>query len=134
MQLLDHCRVGALTPARMSASSIFSFFFTAAGIYTAYLTQGDVSEKLSTEVYNGTRFHHMLILPMFQSITCFLVALVALLASHTIWLSSTNKQYPGIFEYSMISLTSSVGPSMGYASLRNISYPAQVSPVMSCGE
>ncbi|GMH44523.1 hypothetical protein BSKO_12475 [Bryopsis sp. KO-2023] len=105
------------------------FLSTAVGIYTAYLTQGIVSEKLSTDSFDGSRFEYMSALPMLQSATCFLVGLLLHFGFER--KKGSANDYPPVIEYWRSGLSSTVGPAMGYASLRNISYPAQV-VVKSC--
>lgn len=113
----------------MQIGKPLAFIATAGGIYAAYLKQGDVSEKLATESFNGDRFHYMSALPMFQSIVCFVIALVVHVATEMSVGAAEKGKYPPPVAYWLPGLTSTVGPAMGYAALRNISYPAQVRAV-----
>lgn len=114
----------------MQAGKILAFIATAGGIYAAYLKQGDVSEKLATESFDGERFQYMSALPMFQSIVCFVTALVMHLGVEVSVGRGEKEKYPSMVEYWLSGLTSTIGPAMGYAALRNISYPSQVSIVV----
>mmetsp|Transcript_18848 Transcript_18848/g.60525 ORF Transcript_18848/g.60525 Transcript_18848/m.60525 type:complete len:319 (-) Transcript_18848:873-1829(-) len=90
----------------------------AGGIYGAYLTQGLVQERLSTTVYDGERFTHLVFLRLAEALLCFLLAGLLSLGSKKKSAPMTAFWSPGI--------TNSIGPACGVIALKNISYPAQV--------
>jgi UDP-galactose transporter B1 len=100
-----------------------------AGIYCSYLTQGLVSEHLSTKRY-GTqqeRFPGLIGVNGLQSLVCCLWAWVLLSASIKMGRIRAS-DLPSWTEYWRAGITNCIGPACGMISLRNISYSAQVRP------
>ena len=100
------------------------FLLCVAMIYSAYLTQGKVSEVLSKQRYGEqqVRFERMDALVGFQCIACFVwAALLGLVTER-----GTKEKMPPVKDYALIGITNVVGPVCGVYALKNISYPAQV--------
>ena len=104
--------------------------------------QGVVQETLATKKFGAeqARFTQLKALNGFQSIACFLWALILILVTH-----SDREGQPPITAYSKAAISNSIGPACGFEALKNISYPAQVAltsfvhatvhawPVQACG-
>ena len=105
-------------------SNILQFFACVAVIYTAYITQGIVSEELAKQTYGEQqhRFKNMEALVGFQCITCFLWAVVL----GCIFRVPKTANMPSIGSYAFMGLTNVIGPVCGVYALKKISYPAQV--------
>lgn len=100
-----------------------------AGIYAAYLTQGYVQERISTAHYGGgeaggERFAHLTFLNLAQAAFGAAWSGAGMVLRGTAGKAAEGSA-PGSL-YWRAALTNTVGPSMGLAALRNISYPAQV--------
>lgn len=97
------------------------------GIYASYLTQGIVSEFLSTKRYgpNLERFKHLEALNGAQSLVCFVWAWLVLFIEGT---RSKDKStdYPSWTAYWKAGITNCIGPACGLFALKNISFTAQV--------
>ena len=95
------------------------------GIYSAYLTQGVVQERLSTTKYGllGARFTQLKALNGIQSLACFLWAAFLVLPFKS---RRAGPQTAPWTAYWGAAVTNSVGPACGFEALKNISYPAQV--------
>ena len=114
----------------------------AAGVYASYLTQGVLQERLATTTYaGGKRFDGLDALHGAQAAACAVFALLLLGVAPGLRPSrstSTNKKKGGSSKalsssaaappssYWRAGLSNSVGPTLGYLALKNISYPAQV--------
>lgn len=109
----------------MSLLKVLQFVLCTLGIYVSYLTQGIVQERLSTETFGpaSERFSSMAVLSWVQGLGCFLVASLLLRLFHD---HKHQSDYPPLLSYWSVGVTASLGPSFGYASLRNINYAAQV--------
>lgn len=108
----------------MSLLRVLTFLFCTAGIYVSYLIQGIVQESLSTEHFGpaSERFVHMAILSWVQGLGCLTVSFLLLQFLE----NPKTKEYPPLWEYSSTGFSNTIGPSLGYASLENINYSAQV--------
>eukprot|EP00803_Ostreobium_quekettii_P003918 evm.model.scf_1071EXC.3 EVM.evm.TU.scf_1071EXC.3 scf_1071EXC:11823-12459(-) len=111
--------------ALASQLRILRVLFCAGGIYSAYLTQGIISERLATDEFGGGRFAHMSALPWFQSLACFACGYAMLKAPGLGGGDTGVRGVPPVSAYWRAALTASVGPSLGFMSLRNINYVAQ---------
>lgn len=117
----------SLSTSRLRSSLLL--LFCVGGIYSAYLTQGIVSEHLQMKQYGSDkqRFKNLEALNGAQSLVCFLWA-YAILAIQQ-WRKG-GKQHqehlPPWTAYWQPALTNSIGPACGLIALKNISYPAQV--------
>ncbi|GFH24399.1 uncharacterized protein HaLaN_22188 [Haematococcus lacustris] len=106
--------------------------FCVAGIYSAYLTQGIVSEHLATKRYGASqeRFSHLESLNGAQALACFLWAWVILFV-----MQQTGQVKAGQTAhwtaYWKAGISNSLGPAFGMIALKNITYSAQVL-VKSC--
>ena len=114
----------------------------AAGVYASYLTQGVLQERLATTTYaGGKRFDGLDALHGAQAAACAVFALLLLGVAPGLRPStspSNNKTKKGggggsssaaaapPSSYWRAGLSNSVGPTLGYLALKNISYPAQV--------
>lgn len=97
--------------------------FCVAGIWASYLTQGVLSENLSTKKFgpDGKRFEQLTFLNLMQNVVCLVWAACMLL----FWRDqSTGK--PPLVAYWSPSVSNSIGPACGIVALKYISYPAQV--------
>lgn len=101
--------------------------FCVGGIYTAYLTQGIVSEHLAIKKYGPAqeRFRHLEALNGAQSLTCFLWAWT-ILGILTAAGRVSPSDLPSWHAYWKAGITNSVGPACGMYALKNITYSAQV--------
>eukprot|EP00210_Caulerpa_lentillifera_P008436 g8048.t1 len=109
----------------MKLRQIAQFLFCTAGIYVSYLTQGIIQEKLATESFGPyhERPKNLMILSLVQGLGCLVVAY---LLNFILGGSKDPTEVPPLKAYSTVGLTASLGPSLGYSSLRNINYSAQV--------
>ena len=110
----------------------------AAGVYASYLTQGVLQERLATSNYaGGRRFEGLDALHGVQAAACAAFALLLLgvapgLRPKASSSGSSSKKKKGALSvappssYWRAGLSNSVGPTLGYLALKNISYPAQV--------
>uniref|UniRef100_A0A7S0X1H4 UAA transporter n=1 Tax=Chlamydomonas leiostraca TaxID=1034604 RepID=A0A7S0X1H4_9CHLO len=111
---------------------VMLLFFCIGGIYTAYLTQGIVSEHLAVKRYGPEkeRFKQLEGLNGAQSFTCFVWAwliLIVMQLTGQIRQGQTAKWT----DYWKAGITNSLGPAFGMVALKNITYSAQVL-VKSC--
>lgn len=127
--------MGAAAPAAASSARLQSsllLLFCVGGIYSAYLTQGIVSEHLQMKQYGSdrARFKNLEALNGVQSLVCFLWAYAILVVQRRSSQSPGSKQQaeqlPPWTAYWRPALTNSIGPACGLIALKNISYPAQV--------
>jgi len=111
---------------------IFLLLLCVAGIYSAYLTQGIVSEHFATRRYGpaSERFGHLEGLNGAQSLTCFLWAWVILQIMQVTGQIDPDQTAPWT-SYWNSGITNSLGPAFGMVALKNITYSAQVL-VKSC--
>ena len=113
----------------------------AAGVYASYLTQGVLQERLATTTYaGGRRFDGLDALHGAQAAACAVFALLllgvapGLRPSNSTSATAKKKGSKGALSptvappssYWRAGLSNSVGPTLGYLALKNISYPAQV--------
>lgn len=112
----------------------------AAGVYASYLTQGVLQERLATTLYaGGKRFDGLDALHGAQAAACAVFALLLLGVAPGLRpsmetdkkkggkaLSSSSSGAAPPSSYWRAGLSNSVGPTLGYLALKNISYPAQV--------
>lgn len=111
----------------MQSSKVWApvqFFACVAAIYTAYITQGRVSELLSKNKYGADekRFERLDALIGFQCMACCLwAAFLSLLLER-----GRAQSMPPATSYALIGISNVVGPVCGVFALKNISYPAQV--------
>lgn len=105
------------------------------GVYSSYLTQGVLQERLATQLYAGKRFNGLDALHGAQALACAAFALALLAAVPALRprhekKTATKKNSPSSVAppvaYWRAGLSNSVGPTLGYLALKNISYPAQV--------
>lgn len=110
-----------------SLRSSLMLLFCVAGIYSAYLTQGIVSEHLQMKQYGSDRqrFKNLEALNGVQSLVCFLWA-YAILVVQQRRKGAKQEHLPPWTAYWKPALTNSIGPACGLIALKNISYPAQV--------
>jgi len=110
---------------KLSLLPVLQFLLCTGGIYASYLTQGIIQETLSTEAFGPDRQHfkNLSILSMVQGLGCLAVSwtLLHLFPDRKHW-----KDYPSLMDYCPVGVTTTLGPSFGYASLSNINYSAQV--------
>lgn len=109
----------------MKFRQIAQFLFCIAGIYVSYLTQGIIQEKLATESFGPYRQRpkNLMMLSLVQGLGCLLVSYLL----NMLFTNSKDKSVmPPLKTYSTVGLTAALGPSLGYSSLRNINYSAQV--------
>lgn len=123
----------AAAPAAARLQSSLLLLFCVGGIYSAYLTQGIVSEHLQMKQYGSdrARFKNLEALNGVQSLVCFLWAYAILLVQQRPSPGSSSskqqaEQLPPWTAYWRPALTNSIGPACGLIALKNISYPAQV--------
>jgi hypothetical protein len=111
----------------MESKQIGLLLFCIAGIYCSYLTQGIVSEHLSTKKYGPQqeRFPGLVGVNGLQSLVCFLWAW-ALLTANIKMGRIRASDLPSWAEYWKAGITNCIGPACGMIALRNISYSAQV--------
>lgn len=111
----------------MELQRVFLLLFCVAGIYSAYLTQGIVSEHLATKKYGPQqeRFRLLETLNAAQSFTCFVWAFAILAVMRAVGALSGSKLPPWT-AYWRAAITNSIGPTFGMYALKNISYSAQV--------
>lgn len=121
----------AASSARLQSSLLL--LFCVGGIYSAYLTQGIVSEHLQMKRYGSdqARFKNLEALNGVQSLVCFLWAYAILVVQRRSSQSQPGskqqaEQLPPWTAYWRPALTNSIGPACGLIALKNISYPAQV--------
>lgn len=110
---------------KMKFRQIAQFVFCIAGIYVSYLTQGIIQEKLATESFGPSqkRPKNLMMLSLVQGLGCLLVSYLL----NVLFTNSKDKSVmPPLRSYSTVGLTAALGPSLGYSSLRNINYSAQV--------
>ena len=109
----------------MRVLDVLNFVLCTTGIYVSYLTQGIVQESLSTEGFGleNERFANMAILSCVQGLGCLVVSFSLL----SVFPDAKNRRdYPPLKSFWSVGVTTTLGPSLGYASLRNINYAAQV--------
>lgn len=116
--------------------NVFQLLLCVGGIYSAYLTQGLVSEHLAVKKYGPQeeRFRHLEALNGAQALAAFLLAWAIL---QVFYLSgrASHKDDPYWTAYWMSGITNSVGPACGMFALRNITYSAQVTtPATALGQ
>lgn len=130
----------ALLPSSSSSSSLanaLAIATGAAGVYASYLTQGVLQERLATTTYSGgRRFDGLDALHGAQAAACAVFALLLLGVAPGLRPSANTKKGGGSkslsssvappSSYWRAGLSNSVGPTLGYLALKNISYPAQV--------
>lgn len=145
----------AKTP-EMEVKTVALVLFCAAGIYTAYLTQGTpvismdlhphrairptpslpapglVQERLQVHTYGQAKEHFpdLTFLQGAQAVACFAVGGILLVLGRLTGLVS-SRRVPPVDDYLKPAVTNTIGPACGILALRNISYPAQVL-VKSC--
>ena len=136
-------KAASSSPSSSSSSSSLANAFAiatgAAGVYASYLTQGVLQERLATTIYaNGKRFDGLDALHGVQAAACAVFALSLLAVAPGLRPSATTKKGSSSKALSSSSsvappssywragLSNSVGPTLGYLALKNISYPAQV--------
>ncbi|KAJ3691928.1 hypothetical protein LUZ60_012278 [Juncus effusus] len=97
--------------------------FCVAGIWSAYITQGVLQETLSTKRFgpDGSRFSHLAFLNFAQNVVCFVWSFIMI----KLWSKQSIGSAP-IWKYCGVSITNTIGPTMGIEALKYISYPAQV--------
>lgn len=106
--------------------------FCVAGIYSAYLTQGIVSENLAIKKYGPgkERFNALEALNGAQALSCFVWAWIICFAMEkTGRISAADTA--SWKSYWIAGFTNSLGPALGMVALKNITYSAQVL-VKSC--
>ena len=110
---------------KMRVLDVLSFVLCTTGIYISYLTQGIVQESLSTEGFGpeNQRFANMAILSCVQGLGCLVVSFVLL---KLLPKAQNKRDYAPLKAFWSVGVTTTLGPSLGYASLRNINYAAQV--------
>mmetsp|Transcript_101 Transcript_101/g.175 ORF Transcript_101/g.175 Transcript_101/m.175 type:complete len:324 (-) Transcript_101:552-1523(-) len=115
-----------------TAKNVALLIFCVAGIYSAYLTQGVVSEHFALKRYGEEkeRFTHLESLNGAQSLCCFIWAWLIL---QFMFMTGSIKpeQTASWHAYWKAGLTNSMGPAFGMIALKNITYSAQVL-VKSC--
>ncbi|KAI5084129.1 hypothetical protein GOP47_0000298 [Adiantum capillus-veneris] len=106
-----------------AAGRVLLLAFCAAGIFSAYITQGVLQETLSTKKFgpDGSRFKHLPFLNFAQNVVCLVWSYLMI----GILTKKSNNQAP-LWMYWSPSLTNSIGPACGIQALKYISYPAQV--------
>ncbi|CAL5048464.1 unnamed protein product [Urochloa decumbens] len=99
--------------------------FCVAGIWSAYIYQGVLQETLSTKRFGpeARRFEHLAFLNFAQNVVCFVWSFIMI----KLWSggSSPAGRAP-LWKYWGVSVTNTIGPTMGIEALKYISYPAQV--------
>ncbi|CAN6216446.1 unnamed protein product [Urochloa humidicola] len=99
--------------------------FCVAGIWSAYIYQGVLQETLSTKRFGpeARRFEHLAFLNFAQNVICFVWSFIMIM----LWSggSSSAGRAP-LWKYWGVSITNTIGPTMGIEALKYISYPAQV--------
>ncbi|XP_066376311.1 UDP-galactose/UDP-glucose transporter 3-like [Miscanthus floridulus] len=99
--------------------------FCVAGIWSAYIYQGVLQETLSTKRFGpeARRFEHLAFLNFAQNVVCFVWSFIMI----KLWSggSSSDGRAP-LWKYWGVSVTNTIGPTMGIEALKYISYPAQV--------
>ncbi|CAL5042119.1 unnamed protein product [Urochloa decumbens] len=99
--------------------------FCVAGIWSAYIYQGVLQETLSTKRFGpeSRRFEHLAFLNFAQNVVCFVWSFIMI----KLWSggSSSAGRAP-LWKYWGVSVTNTIGPTMGIEALKYISYPAQV--------
>ncbi|XP_051199864.1 UDP-galactose/UDP-glucose transporter 3 [Lolium perenne] len=107
------------------ASRVAVLAFCVAGIWSAYITQGVLQETLSTKRFGpeARRFDHLAFLNFAQNVVCFVWSFIMI----KLWSggSSPAGRAP-LSKYWGVSITNTIGPTMGIEALKYISYPAQV--------
>lgn len=135
-------RVNATAPKSANASpgsssslaNALAIAAGAAGVYASYLTQGVLQERLATTTYaGGKRFDGLGALHGAQAAACAVFALLLLGVAPGLRPPKPEKkkgaQHSSVAppsSYWRAGLSNSVGPTLGYLALKNISYPAQV--------
>ncbi|KAJ1691214.1 hypothetical protein LUZ63_015369 [Rhynchospora breviuscula] len=97
--------------------------FCVAGIWSAYITQGVLQETLSTKRFGpeAKRFEHLAFLNFAQNVVCFIWSYIMI----KLWSSKSAGSAP-LSKYCGVSITNTIGPTLGIEALKYISYPAQV--------
>lgn len=110
-------------PHGVSAKEVLLLAFCVAGIWASYLTQGVLSENLSTKKFgpDGERFEQLTFLNLTQNVVCLLWAACML----AFWRDESGGK-PPLSAYWTPSISNSIGPACGIVALKYISYPAQV--------
>uniref|UniRef100_A0A453SB52 UDP-galactose/UDP-glucose transporter 3 n=1 Tax=Aegilops tauschii subsp. strangulata TaxID=200361 RepID=A0A453SB52_AEGTS len=107
------------------ASRVAVLAFCVAGIWSSYITQGILQETLSTKRFGPEerRFDHLAFLNFAQNVVCFVWSFIMI----KLWSggSSPAGRAP-LLKYWGVSITNTIGPTMGIEALKYISYPAQV--------
>lgn len=128
----------ALLPSSSSSlANALAIATGAAGVYASYLTQGVLQERLATTTYSGgRRFDGLDALHGAQAAACAVFALLLLGVAPGLRPLANTKKGGGSksrsssvappSSYWRAGLSNSVGPTLGYLALKNISYPAQV--------
>ena len=114
-------------PPPTALASAALLLFCVVGIYSAYLTQGVVSEHLQLKKYGAgaERLGNLEALNGAQSLCCFVWAWIILqimIATGSIKAGETALWH----EYWKAGITNSIGPALGMVALKNITYSAQV--------
>lgn len=129
----------AAAQASSSVANAIAIATGVVGVYSSYLTQGVLQERLATTTYAGRRFDGLDALHGAQAAACAAFALLLLAAVPALRPSKegdvrrSKKESPSSSSsvappvaYWRAGLSNSVGPTLGYLALKNISYPAQV--------
>jgi len=105
----------------------------ACGIYTAYLYQGYLQERITTAKYEPgfERLPHLGLLHGLQSFVCFFAAFAVNAAVSLMRKTTKNGPKTPLLEYLKPALTNTIGPALGILALKNIPYSSQVL-VKSC--
>lgn len=116
----------------MGAGRVALLVLCVTGIYSAYLTQGLVSESLAQKRYglSDERFGSLEALNGAQSLCCFLWAWVIMQCMVQLG-QIKPEETANWFDYWRAGITNSIGPAFGMIALKNITYSAQVL-VKSC--
>jgi hypothetical protein len=121
------------SPSSSSLTNALAIATGAAGVYASYLTQGVLQERLATTLYaGGKRFDGLDALHGAQAAACAVFALLLLGVAPGLRPKKGKKKSAASTvappsSYWRAGLSNSVGPTLGYLALKNISYPAQVS-------
>lgn len=115
-----------------SAATTALLLVCVAGIYSAYLTQGIVSEHFAMKKYGAEkeRFTYLEALNGAQSLCCFVWALI-ILQFMVVMGQIKPGETAAWHSYWKAGITNSIGPAFGMVALKNITYSAQVL-VKSC--
>ncbi|KAF8687651.1 hypothetical protein HU200_042568 [Digitaria exilis] len=113
--------------------------FCVVGIWSAYIYQGVLQETLSTKRFGpeARRFEHLAFLNFAQNVVCFVWSFISERPLRpslpSSWLviklwsgGSSSAGHAPLWKYWGVSITNTIGPTMGIEALKYISYPAQV--------